>query len=71
MLAWSKRITAIAFIVLIILGNIWLVGMFTGGEAPAWTANGFLYAIALAAAGGVGMLVSRLTTSQDDPPSES
>lgn len=69
MLAWSKRVTAIAFIVLIILGNIWLIGMFTGEPAPAWTASGFLFAIALAAVGGVGMLIARFTTSPEDPSS--
>jgi hypothetical protein len=69
MTAWSKRVTAIAFIVLIILGNIWLIGMFTGEQAPAWTATGFLYAIALAAIGGVGMLIGRLTGSNEDPRS--
>ena len=69
MSAWSKRITAIAFIVLIILGNIWLIGMFTGEPAPAWTASGFLFAIALAAVGGVGMLIGRFTEVQEGPPS--
>lgn len=65
MLSWSKRVTAIAFIGLIILGNIWLMGMITGAPPPAWTANGFFACIALAALGGIGMLIARLTASSD------
>lgn len=68
MFAWSKRITAVAFILLIVLGNVWLVGMFTGSTAPAWTANGFLIGIALAGLGGLGMLIGRLIGGPGEPP---
>jgi len=54
---FSKKLTALAFIALILLGNIWLLAMFTGGAPPGWTAYGFFVCIGVVAIGALGMLV--------------
>jgi ABC-type transport system involved in multi-copper enzyme maturation permease subunit len=66
MQAWSKRIVAIAFIILILLGNIWLISLVTHTEAPVWTAKGFYICIVLTILGGLGMLCSRLFHSESE-----
>lgn len=63
---WARRIVAVAFILLVVLGNIWLMSMFTGSEAPAWTAYGFFVCIALAAVGGLGMVPGLLAARREN-----
>ena len=36
---WPTRLAALLFILLIILGNIWIFQAATGHESPAWLAN--------------------------------
>jgi hypothetical protein len=38
----GKRIIALAFILFVILGNIWLISLFTGQSPPFWTAHAFI-----------------------------
>ncbi len=66
MQAWSRRIVAIAFILLILLGNIWLISLVTNSETPAWTAKGFFFCIVLTLLGGLGMLYSRFFLSEPE-----
>ena len=51
------RTTAVGFILVIICGNFWLVGAMLGKPTQAWVANGFLVGMAVALAGGAGLLV--------------
>lgn len=63
MLSWSKRIVAIAFIALILLGNLWLINLVTGSETPAWTAKGLFICLILTVVGAVGMGVGTIYRS--------
>ncbi len=50
-----KKVTAIAFICLILLANIWLVCAFSGFEVPSFVAVLFNVTAFLAITGFVGM----------------
>jgi hypothetical protein len=53
---WGKKIAAVAFIVLILVGNVWLIYRFTGGIFPQWSVLLFGLAIAVAFTGGLLMV---------------
>jgi hypothetical protein len=53
---FGKKIAAVAFIVLILIGNLWLIYRFTGGTFPQWSVMVFGAAVAAAFAGGVLMI---------------
>jgi hypothetical protein len=54
-----KKAVAVSFIALIILGNIWLMSMFTGKAPPAWTALAFFLVSGIAIIGCTYLLVSK------------
>lgn len=64
---WRKtpfaRAVAIGFILIILLGNVWLIYALMGRPAPVWTGLGFLFASGVIAISGVGLL-TRLIKSR-------
>lgn len=60
----SKKIVALTFIALIVLGNIWLLSLFTGAPPPAWTASGFIVCLVVLVMGGLGMLAGYFMRSR-------
>ncbi len=58
--AWGRRCTAVGFIILILLGNLWASLRLTGAQIPAWLFDGGVGAVGLVALGGFMLLVSYL-----------
>lgn len=56
----SKKVVALAFIVLVVLGNIWVMALFTHDDPPAWTATAFFGCIVVLALGAIGLGVGFL-----------
>ncbi len=52
------RLAAAGFIAVVLFGNLWLAQALTGGHAPVWIATGFAAGVALALAGGIGLMVA-------------
>ena len=65
----AKKTVALAFIGLIVLGNIWLLSMFTGHPPPGWTAGAFIVLIGVLACGGLGLLLAYID-ARNAPPDE-
>ncbi len=53
---WARKIVALSFIGLVILGNIWLMSMFTGKETPSWTAYAFFVCLSTCFIGFLGLI---------------
>lgn len=60
----GKKIAAISFIVLILIGNLWLIYRFTGGLFPEWSMVVFGCAVAFAFAGGLLMIPEAIWPSE-------
>ncbi len=49
------RVAAVGFIVVIVLGNVWLTYGLTGQTPPVWVAVSFLGGMVIAGCGGLGL----------------
>jgi hypothetical protein len=71
---YGKKVTATAFIVLILLGNVWLVCRVVGQDIPVWTTYTGYLAVVLAFLGGLLMVPDVIspteTTTEIDTNSE-
>lgn len=66
---WGRRVAAIGFILLIILGNIWATMMITNSQIPIWLYETGLAATGVAILGGLLLLTAyllRAVTFKDD-----
>jgi tellurite resistance protein TehA-like permease len=61
---WGKKIAAIAFIVLILVGNVWLIYRFTGDLFPQWSIVLFASAVVAAFIGGLLMIPELIWPSE-------
>ena len=71
----GTKVTAISFIVLILIGNVWLIKRFTGESFPQWSQDVFALGLVMAAVGFLllvpGWLKPRESLEQNDINSES
>lgn len=44
---WGKKLTALSFILLILIGNLWVIYRFTGESLPQWTIEVFFVGVAI------------------------
>ena len=65
-----KRMTALAFVFLILGGNYWFVLFVTGQSAPAWLDLGFHGIAAIVFIGFIGMTFSAKAPGADEPPED-
>ena len=56
----GRRVSALAFMCLILAGNIWVIYRFTGRPAPEWLYLGFVGMAVAALFGGVMILAGRI-----------
>lgn len=56
--SFGKKLTAIAFIFLILIGNVWVSYRFTGKPLPGWTVLTFQLGLVLALLGFILMVPS-------------
>lgn len=75
--SWPARAVAFFFIVLILLGNYWLVGSLTGAQPEPWLTSSFLVAILGVGLGALGMAAvavrihfQEVDPSDDDDPEQ-
>ena len=51
------RISALGFIVLILMGNLWLVGAILGEQSNSWILSGFALGVALVFVGAITLTI--------------
>lgn len=54
--SWPARLSALGFILVVLLGNVWLTFGLTKEPIPTWLGIGMAVAIGLTLLGGVGLV---------------
>lgn len=51
------KIVAVGFIIMILLGNLWLVGALLGAQASPWVVTGFALGVVVVFVGAVTLII--------------
>ena len=63
----ASRLVALAFISIILAGNVWLVYFFTAQTVPNWLQYWFSGSITVAMIGGVGLIATYIWQTYVNP----